>query len=156
MTESSGFKKVLFCTDFSENADAAFLFARDFAERNKGLLYILHVVPPNPYLMYAYMNPENSEKMDREMAKYLEESFTTHYVQKMKRGARFKIVTKTGREQDEILAFAKEENVDVIVMGTHGRTGIEHVFFGSVAEKILRHSPFPLFVIPCKKKRERT
>lgn len=148
------FKKVLFCTDFSENADDAFTFARGLAERDQGLLYILHVIPPNPYLMYAYMTPENAEKMDRGIAQYLEESFTTHYVKNMNQGARFKIVTKTGREQDEILAVAKEENVDVIVMGTHGRTGIEHVLFGSVAEKVLRLSAFPVFVIPCRKRRE--
>jgi nucleotide-binding universal stress UspA family protein len=66
----------------------------------------------------------------------------------------FQIVTKSGREDEEILTFAKQENVDIIVMGTHGRTGVEHVFFGSVAEKVLRHSPFPVFVIPCKKKHE--
>ncbi|MCK4815915.1 universal stress protein, partial [bacterium] len=42
-----------------------------------------------------------------------------------------------------------------IVMGTHGRTGIEHVVFGSVAERVSQHSPFPVFIIPCKKKLER-
>jgi len=39
-------------------------------------------------------------------------------------------------------------------MGTHGKTGIEHVFFGSIAEKVLRHSPFPVFIIPDRKKTE--
>jgi universal stress protein A len=73
-------------------------------------------------------------------------------VNKIENGIRYEIVTKSGREDEEILKFAKDEKVDIIVVGTHGRTGIEHVFFGSVAEKVLRRSPFPLFVIPCKKK----
>ncbi|NIO20880.1 MAG: universal stress protein, partial [Candidatus Aenigmarchaeota archaeon] len=47
--------------------------------------------------------------------------------------------------------FAKKEKVDLIVMGTHGRTGIEHLFCGSVAEKVVRRSPFPVFVIPFNK-----
>jgi nucleotide-binding universal stress UspA family protein len=95
MIEYPKYKKVLFCTDFSENADYAFDFAYGIAKRDEGLLYILHILPENPHQ-------------------------------------------------------------DIIVMGTHGRTGIEHVFFGSVAEKVLRHSPFPVFIIPCKKKLERS
>ncbi|MBU4426564.1 MAG: universal stress protein, partial [Proteobacteria bacterium] len=76
------------------------------------------------------------------------------YTKKIADAVRFEVITKSGREDEEILKFAKEEKVDIIVVGTHGRTGIEHVFFGSVAEKVLRHSPFPLFVIPCRKKLE--
>jgi nucleotide-binding universal stress UspA family protein len=155
MTEYPEYKKVLFCTDFSENADYAFNFACGIARRDKGLLYILHVIPLNPYLMYSYMSPENAAKIDRNTAEYLDDNYTEHYVKKMKDGDRFEIVTKSGREDDEILAFARQKHVDIIVMGTHGRTGIEHVFFGSVAEKVLRHSPFPILVIPCGKKRER-
>jgi nucleotide-binding universal stress UspA family protein len=155
MVEYPEYKKVLFCTDFSENADYAFNFACGIARRDKGLLYILHVIPPDPYLMYSYMSRENMEKIDRNMAEYLEDNYTNRYVKNLKDEVRFKIITKTGREDDEILTFAEQQHVDVIVMGTHGRTGIEHVFFGSVAEKVLRHSPFPVFVIPCKKKRER-
>ena len=155
MREYPEYKKVLFCTDFSENADYAFNFACGLAERDKGLLYILHVIPPNPYLMYSYLSPENSEKVDKNMAQYLDDNYTKRYVKNIKEGMRFEIVTNTGREDEEILALAKKENVDVIVMGTHGRTGIEHVFFGSVAENVLRHSTFPVLVIPCKKKRER-
>ena len=155
MIEYPEYKKVLFCTDFSENADYAFNFGCGIARRDKGLLYILHVIPPNPYLMYSYMSPENAAKIDRNTAEYLDDNYREHYVKKMKDGDRFEIVTKSGREDDEILVFAKQKHVDIIVMGTHGRTGIDHVFFGSVAEKVLRHSSFPILVIPCKKKRER-
>ena len=63
-----------------------------------------------------------------------------------------KLFTQTGREDEKILKFAQKEKIDIIVIGTHGRTGIEHVFLGSVAEKIIRRSPIPVFVIPCKDK----
>ena len=155
MVEFPKYEKVLFCTDFSENADYAFHFACGIAEKNGSLLYILHVIPPDPYLMYSYMSRENFERTERNLEQYLDDNYTKHYVRNMKDGIRFKIVTKTGREDDEILTFAEQEHVDIIVMGTHGRTGIEHVFFGSVAEKVLRHSPFPVLVIPCKRKRVR-
>jgi len=85
----------------------------------------------------------------------LDDNYTERYAKKIGNEITYEIVTISGREDNEILKLAKEENVDIIVMGTHGRTGIEHVFFGSVAEKVIRHSPFPVFIIPCKKKRER-
>ena len=158
MREYPKYKKVLFCTDFSENSDYAFDFAFGIAKRDEGLLYILHVLPDNPHQEFAerYIGKEDLEKIRKSVWKDLDNKYREHYVKKIEIGIKFEIVTKSGREDDEILKFARQEKVDILVMGTHGRTGIEHVFFGSVAEKTLRHSPFPLFVIPCKKKFERS
>jgi len=152
------YKKVLFCTDFSENADHAFDYAFGIAKRDSSLLYILHILAENPYKAYAdvMITGEDLEKLQKAIEEDLDNKFRDHYVKKIEDGIKFEIVTISGREDEEILKFAKKENVDIIVMGTHGRTGIEHVFFGSVAEKVLRHSPFPVFVIPCRKKLERS
>jgi len=152
------YKKVLFCTDFSENADYAFEFAFGIAKRDDGLLHILHVIPQNPHQAYAqsFIISEDSEKMQRRIEDDLDNTYKERYVKKIDDGVEFEIVTRSGREDDEIMKFAKQEKVDLIVMGTHGRTGIEHVFFGSVAEKVLRHSPFPVFIIPDRKKLERS
>ncbi len=151
------YKKVLFCTDFSENADYAFDYAFDIAKRDEGLLYILHILPENPYKSYAELmiTGEDLEKLQKAIDEDLDNKFREHYVKKIEDGIKFEIVTISGREDEEIIKFAKKENADIIVMGTHGRTGIEHVFFGSVAEKVLRQSPFPVFIIPCKKRLER-
>jgi len=156
MIEYPKYKKVLFCTDFSENADYAFEFAYGIAKRDEGLLYILHVIPYNPHQAFAenYINKEDLEKIQKSIEEDLDNKYREHYVKKIGNKIKFEIVTKSGREDNEILKFAKEENIDIIVMGTHGRTGIEHVFFGSVAEKVIRHSPFPVFLIPCKRKAE--
>ena len=150
------YKKVLFCTDFSENSDYAFEFAYGIARRDEGLLYILHVIPENPQqaLVEGMIGEETVKEVQKNLQEDLDNNFTERYVDKIENGIRYEIITKSGREDDEILKFAKDEKVDIIVVGTHGRTGIEYVFFGSVAEKVLRHSPFPLFVIPCKKKLE--
>ena len=157
MMEYPKYKKVLFCTDFSENSDYAFEFAYGIAKRDEGLLYILHVLPKNPNQAFteSLVSREDLEKVQNAIEEDLDNKFRERYVKKIENGIKFEIVTKSGREQDEILKFAKQEKVDLLVMGTHGRTGIEHVFFGSVAEKVLRHSPFPVFIIPCKKKLER-
>ncbi len=157
MMEYPKYKKVLFCTDFSENADYAFDFAYGITKRDEGLLYILHVIPYNSNQAFAenYINKGDLEKIQKAIEEDVANNYKERYVKKIGNGIAYELVTKSGREGNEILTFAKKENVDIIVMGTHGRTGIEHVFFGSVAEKVLRHSPFPVFVIPCKKKLER-
>jgi nucleotide-binding universal stress UspA family protein len=148
------YKKVLFCTDFSENSDYAFEFAYGIAKRDDGLLYILHVVPENPHQAFAttMITNEQIEKIEKAIKEDLDNNYQERYEKKMENGIRYEIFTRSGREDEEILRFAKDEAADIIVVGTHGRTGIEHVFFGSVAEKVLRRSPFPVFVIPCKKK----
>jgi len=117
------YKKVLFCTDFSENADYAFDITK-----------------------------EDLRNIQKAVEEDIANNYKERYVNNIENGIAYELVTKSGREDNEILTFAKQEHVDIIVMGTHGRTGIEHVFFGSVAEKVLRHSPFPLFIIPSMKR----
>jgi nucleotide-binding universal stress UspA family protein len=157
MMEYPKYKKVLFCTDFSENSDYAFEFAYGIARRDEGLLYILHVMPRNPNQdrLMGYVSEDVLRNIQKGLEQELDDNYQERYVKKIADAVRFEVVTKSGREDEEILKFAKDEKVDIIVVGTHGRTGIEHVFFGSVAEKVLRHSPFPVFVIPCRKKLER-
>jgi len=155
MKEYPKYKKILFCTDFSENSDYAFDYAYGIAKRDGGLLYMLHVIPQNPHQVYAYIPQDDLEMIQKNIDQYVDENFRERYEKKIEKGVQYEIITKSGREDEEILQFAKTENVDIIVIGTHGRTGIDHVFFGSVAEKVLRHSVFPVFIIPCKKKVDR-
>jgi len=154
MREYPKYKKVLFCTDFSENADYAFEFACGIAKRDEGVLYILHVIPGNPQELFIekLMPGDLIEKIHKVIEEDVNTKYKKHYIGKIRDGVTCKVVTRSGREDEEILEFAKKEKVDLIVIGTHGRTGIEHVFFGSVAEKVLRRSPIPVFIIPSKKK----
>ena len=57
-----------------------------------------------------------------------------------------------GTPQKEIISKAIKWNADIIIVGTHGRTGLEHLLLGSVAEYIVRHSPIPVMVVPLDKK----
>lgn len=153
MMEYPKYKKVLFCTDFNENSDHAFEFASDVAKRDEGLLYILHVIPGNPHQAFAekYIAAEDLEKIQKGIEEDLETKYEEHYAKKIENGLEFKIITKSGREDEEIIKYAKKKKVDLIVIGTHRRTGIEHIFCGSIAEKVIRRSPFPVLVIPSRK-----
>jgi nucleotide-binding universal stress UspA family protein len=154
MIDYPKYKKVLFCTDFSESSDCAFDYAFGIAKRDEAVLYILHIISINPHASYLdnYMTKEYWDKLKVTMQEDLDKKYNDQYLSQIKDKTKVKFVTKSGREDEEILKFAGKEKIDIIVIGTHGRTGIEHVFVGSVAEKIVRRSPIPVFIIPCKKK----
>ena len=115
------------------------------------------MLPDNPNQAYidGFIAQEDLEKIQKNIEEDLVNNYKERYAKKIEGEIEFETVTKSGRADKEILEFAEKEKVDLIVMGTHGRTGIEHVFFGSVAEKVLQHSLLPVFVIPDKNKVER-
>lgn len=157
------YEKVLFCTDFSENSDCAFEYAFGIAKRDDAILYVLHVIPriPDQYYsdLYSHMeigaedvNRDHFDKIKASLQESLVKSFQKQYLSKIKDKDKVKFVVKSGREDEEILKYAREENIDLVVIGTHGRTGLKHVLLGSVAEKTIRHSSIPVYVVPCKEK----
>ncbi len=154
MIDYPKYKKVLFCTDFSKNSDCAFDYAFGIAKRDEGMLYIFHVIPvtPQQYRFERHLTKKKLEQikatLDEDRARMFDEKYLCHIKDKTK----VKVVTTTGTEDEKILEFAEKEKMDIIVLGTHGRTGIEHVFLGSVAERVIRRGPIPVFVIPCKDK----
>jgi hypothetical protein len=90
MLEYPKYKKVLFCTDFSENVDYAFEFAFGIAKRDKGLLYILHVIPDNPLIPHGrnkgcaerFVKSDVLENIQKCVQEDLDKKFTEHYVKK--------------------------------------------------------------------------
>jgi universal stress protein A len=153
MIEYPKYKKVLFCTDFSKISDCAFDYAFGIAKRDEAVLYILHVIPsPPPPYSIVYFTKEELNKIEADHQKELEKLFNDKYLNYIKDKTKVRIITESGREDDKIIEFVQKEKIDILVIGTHGRTGIGHAFLGSVAEKIVRRCPVPVFVIPCKDK----
>jgi nucleotide-binding universal stress UspA family protein len=155
MIDYPKYKKVLFCTDFSKNSDCAFDYAFGIAKRDDGVLYILHIIPQIPQLYHledTYLTKEQLNETRENLWKDREKMFDEKYLRHIKDKTKVKTITESGHEDDKIIEFARKEKVDILVIGTHGRTGIEHVFLGSVAEKVIRRSPVPVFVIPYQDK----
>ena len=148
------FKKILFGTDFSENSHWAFTYALDLAKNYNSKLFILHVtpVPKHPEQLSNYLSPEKLQELLLVQKAELEKEFT-HYLRKLNGFKNYKILLEEGEPFVEIIQMAKRESADLIVMGTHGRTGLDHVLFGSTAEKVVRKSPCPVLTIPLPGKR---
>ena len=139
--------RILFPTDFSEPAKEAQLYAMALAERFGAELHLLHVVPltiPYPDAASPWVAPEDDlrlqvESAHRQLAKEIDSKWS----------AQHKVVHEAvmGFAVDEILTYATDHNVDLIVVGTHGHTGLSRLLIGSVAEKLVRMANCPVLTV---------
>lgn len=146
------FKKILCPLDFSEFTDEIMGYAVDIAKRYDAELHLLHVVPNLTYFTpyESFLTPENIVAIEGTIEKEVTLNFD-----KVLKGIDIpaKTVIKTGTAFVEIIEYIRAEGIDLVVMGTHGRSGIEHILIGSVAEKVVRKSPCPVMTIRPKGKR---
>ena len=141
------FKTILFATDFSESSDYAFQYAHSMAESFDARLVILHIINEPVDLRGFYVPHISFDKLEEEIeqgAQKLMEQFERKFLGEFKN---FTSVVSPGIPYDEIIKRAESEGADLIVMGTHGRTGLDNVLFGSTAEKVVRKSPVPVMTI---------
>ncbi|WP_305045741.1 universal stress protein [Geoalkalibacter sp.] len=141
------FKTIVYATDFSESSDYAFGYALSLARKFDSRLVLVHVINEPVDLRGFYVPHISFEKLEEEIqegAKKMMEKFCRGHLADY---ANYETFILPGIPYDEIIKKAQEENADLIVMGTHGRTGLDHVLFGSTAEKVVRKSPIPVMTI---------
>ncbi|MFH0957894.1 MAG: universal stress protein [Pseudomonadota bacterium] len=142
-------KKILFCTDFSGNSRHARDYAVDFAKAFDASLYILHVVNSS---RLGYPAFEAGVPFDlQSVLLNIEESVQTAFEEiKSEYKDQFKEIVTTSRvgvPAAEITRFAEENEVDLIVMGTHGWTGFRLLILGSTAENVVRTAMCPVLTV---------
>ncbi len=138
------FSKILFPTDFSEWAEYAGRYALSIAKKYGSKVYVAHVVEPFTYAAdFGIDYGTQFKEMEATARRLLDDSVASM----KKAGADIDSVLLSGNPYAEIIKLAKKEEVDLIVMATHGRTAIEHLLMGNVAEKVLRKSPCPVLTV---------
>ncbi|MCI0527854.1 MAG: universal stress protein [Nitrospira sp.] len=142
-------KKILVATDFSDYAKEALDYAVYLAKNLEAEIYLVHVFEIQ-FFIHAGVSPS----IQPEVYKWIERSKIE--VSKMlkalvetvqQEGVKTSSILKEGTPFLEILKTAKEVSADLIVLGTHGRTGLSHVMMGSVAERVVRKSTCPVFTV---------
>ena len=140
------FQRIVVATDFSDSSEAAWALAQRVAAAHHSEVVLVHVfVPP---LVYGEPTAgvgaaEIYEKSER----WVEETLSTWAGSARAQGISVRTLVRTGTAHEEIAALATEERADVLVMGTHGRTGLARVLIGSVAERVIRFAPCPVLTV---------
>ncbi len=140
------FKKILCPTDFSAASRLAIDVAADLAARDNGELCVVHVVEVEPALPtdpnFVMEVPEYERTLHADAQRQLDALAGCF------RNVKVSTMVGHGDPGNEIVRIAQEEVADLIVMPTHGRTGLDHLVFGSVAEKVVRQARRPVLTLP--------
>jgi nucleotide-binding universal stress UspA family protein len=141
-------RNILVPTDFSEPADAAFEYAQALAGEFGSRVHLLHVVPE------PYVYPWGTELSTMPLAEVLAQSEQAARTRLAEIVAAAKSLAgrvqgdaAIGTPVDRILAYVADHDIDLIVIGTHGRGMVGHLLLGSVAERVVRRSPVPVLTI---------
>jgi universal stress protein A len=143
-------RKILFCTDFSENSIPARARSVEYANAFGASLVILHVVNPvvPAYTTFEGMFQLDLARMQRQLETDLEGQLDAVANECRKEVGEVKHCLRTGGATAmEIIRCANEESVDLIVLGTHGWTGIKHLILGSTAENVVRSADCPVLTV---------
>jgi nucleotide-binding universal stress UspA family protein len=150
------FKKILWPTDFSEPSYEAFKTAKELAVHFSSELYLVHVVTPMPPLVEIPRDRPgfNVSLYRKELRSSAEKSLQEVISRKIGKRLKVHAVVGNGDAAVEITRIAKRENVDLVVIATHGTTGWRRFQLGSVAERVVRIASTPILTVRAPHKEE--
>lgn len=139
-------KKILCCTDFSDNSEPARNLAVDYAKAFGAQLILVHVI--DSALFPSYVDWVGDD-IDRILSRTKEaaEGKLKEVAQKCGDAKDLKCVCEVGAPAEKIVEVAKNEGADLIVVGTHGRSGVKHLVMGSIARSVLRTAGRPVMIV---------
>jgi universal stress protein A len=141
------FTKILCPVDFSPASRAALQVAAQLARESSASLVLAHVFEPSRWVVAGEI--QLAPEVIQGMLEAEEAELASWKTTAMRRGAR-EVTTRflTGVAWDQIVGLTRDDPaIDLVVMGTHGRTGLQHVLVGSVAEKVVRHAPCTAMIV---------
>ncbi|MEW5746766.1 MAG: universal stress protein [Nitrospirota bacterium] len=140
-------RRILFPTDFSEGALSALPHAVDYAKNCGAKLYMLHVVYDIATASGLYVPHVSVDEMYKELEAGARKQLENFGVELRRDIKEVEYAVLRGVPYEEILHFARENKIDLIVIGTHGRKGLDRFLFGSTAEKVVRYAPCPVLTV---------
>jgi nucleotide-binding universal stress UspA family protein len=141
------FKKILFPIDLSQSSSKIVPFVHSLASRYEARIHLLFVARVFDYFTSMYVPHPSVSQFEKEVLEGAEKRLYEFADESFKNfpGTKTKVVA--GDPSDEILNYISEHGIDLVVMGTHGRKGLDKIIFGSVAERVVKASPVPVMVV---------
>lgn len=140
-------EKILFPTDFSEGSFHALPFAVDLSKHYNSKLYILHVIYDVAKATDSHIPHVSSDELYKEMSAWAQGEIESCCIEEIRGLPNVEKVVLKGIPYEEVIKFAEKQKIDMIVMGTYGRKGLERFLFGSTAERVVRRAPCPVMTV---------
>ena len=141
-------RRILHPSDFSAASNAAFKKAIDMAKLSRAQLLVAHVISPIvPVPGDGYVSPKVYDEIAASTRAWAQKQLNSLLAQAKKARVRAKGFLLEGVPHERIVRFAKSKRVDLVVMGTHGRTGLAKLFVGSVAARVVAAAPCPVLTV---------
>lgn len=139
-------KRILVPSDFSESARLALRYGISFAREYQAELTVLHVVETIAVGYASDLFPVPMAEVFQEIAGYARSELAKLAQQAREKGVAVVEKVVQGKPSAEIIRVAREDTIDVIVLGTHGKGVLDHALFGSTTEKVVRKAPCPVLI----------
>ncbi len=141
-------KKILYATDYSKASARAFDEAVKLAKQNRAELLVVHVVEPTPYVAGEEFGSAQIYAKLEDAAKRAAQSSMAKLMQRLKKlRVKAQSLLLRGSAREQIVKAAKSKKADLIVIGTHGRTGLSKLFMGSVAGSVVSTAACPVMTV---------
>ena len=139
--------KVLFPIDFAESYDTLLPWVSTFVDKFDATLYVLFVAHDLSSFSSFYVPHGNIESFQEQAVAAANKKMAAVVKEHFRRFPKLESLVLTGDPAAKIMELAKKEKIDLIIMGAHGRKGLERVFFGSVADKVVTSASCPVLTI---------
>jgi nucleotide-binding universal stress UspA family protein len=140
-------KSILFPTDFSEGSSQGLQYAVDMAKKYGAKLYVVHVIYDIAKVTGWYVPHVSMDQMYKDIEEGAKKELDRFGVEELGGLKNLERSVVMGVPHEEIINFAKKNKIDMIVMGTHGRKGVDRILFGSTAAQVVRFAPCPVLTV---------
>jgi nucleotide-binding universal stress UspA family protein len=141
------FKKVLFPVDLSESSAKIVAAVQTVARKFNAQIHILFAARVFDHFTSIYVPHPSINKFEKELMEGAEKRLYEFVDEHFGDFAHTQTHVVAGDPSEEILHYIQKENIDLVIMGTHGRKGMDKILFGSVAERVVKSSPVPVMVV---------
>lgn len=141
------FKRILFPVDFSESSAKIVPYVQTVAKKFDSEIHILFVARILDYFTGIYVPAPSITTMEKDIIDGAEKRLYEFMDEHLRAFANTKTAVVAGDASEEIIKYIEDRHIDLVIMGTHGRKGLDKVIFGSVAERVVKTAPVPVMVV---------
>jgi len=141
------FKRILYPVDLSESSEKIVPYVQTVAEKFVSKIYSLYADRVVEYFTSIYVPYPSISKFEKEIIEGAEKRLYEFLDEHFNKFPNTETTVVAGDASEEILNYIEDRHIDLVIMGTHGRKGMDKIIFGSVAERVVKTSPVPVMVV---------